>query len=74
MRGNTAKFAQNPDLEEWLIGTGDVVLVEASPVDTIWGIGLAADDKRALDPRTWRGLNLLGFALMKVRAKLRSSK
>ena len=74
VRGNTAKFGQNLDLEEWLIGTGDVVLVEASPVDTVWGIGLAADDKGAHDPRTWRGLNLLGFALMKARAKLRSGK
>jgi ribA/ribD-fused uncharacterized protein len=70
VRGNTAKFAQNPELKEWLIGTGKVVLVEASPADTVWGIGLAASDKRALDPRTWRGLNLLGFALMKARADL----
>lgn len=74
VRGNTAKFTQNADLAAWLIGTGEVVLAEASPSDTIWGIGLAADDKRALDPRTWRGLNLLGFALMKARAKLHASK
>ena len=72
VRGNTAKFAQNPELKDWLIGTGSLVLVEASPLDKIWGIGLAASDKRALDPRTWRGLNLLGFALMKVRAALQS--
>jgi len=71
VRGNTAKFGQNPELRDWLIGTGEQVLVEASPADTIWGIGLAADDKRALDPRTWRGLNLLGFTFMKVRAALR---
>ena len=50
--------------------TGDAVLVEASPVDRIWGIGLAADDPRARDPSIWLGLNLLGFALMKVRAQL----
>jgi len=74
VRGNTAKFAQNPELKEWLIDTGDVVLVEASPVDAIWGIGLAAGDKRALDLRTWRGLNLLGFALMKTRAELGSGR
>jgi ribA/ribD-fused uncharacterized protein len=72
VRGNTAKFGQNPELRDWLVGTGDHVLVEASPVDGIWGIGLAADDARALDPRTWRGLNLLGFALMKSRATLRA--
>jgi ribA/ribD-fused uncharacterized protein len=46
------------------------VFVEASPMDTIWGIGLAADNKRAGDPTKWSGLNLLGFALMTVRAAL----
>jgi ribA/ribD-fused uncharacterized protein len=46
------------------------VLVEASPVDRIWGIGLAGDDPRAEHPDQWRGLNLLGFALMEVRLRL----
>ena len=46
------------------------MLVEASPLDRIWGIGLAADDQRAADPAPWRGLNLLGFALMEARARL----
>src|ERR1700742_4095410 len=64
VRGNTAKFGQNPELAEWLLETGEAVLVEASPVDNIWGIGLAADDERARDPDSWPGLNLLGFALM----------
>jgi ribA/ribD-fused uncharacterized protein len=71
VRGNVAKFEQNAELKDWLLGTGSHVLVEASPVDRVWGIGLAVDDKRALDPETWRGLNLLGFALMKARATLR---
>ena len=70
LRGNLAKFSQNPELRDWLIGTSPAVLVEASPVDTIWGIGLAADDKRASDPAKWRGLNLLGFVLMKARDQL----
>lgn len=74
VRGNTAKFEQNAELKDWLIDTGNLVLVEASPVDKVWGIGLAASDKRALDPQTWRGLNLLGFALMKARAVLKSCK
>jgi ribA/ribD-fused uncharacterized protein len=67
VRGNLAKFGQNPELECWLLATDDAVLVEASPVDRIWGIGLASDDAKARDPNTWHGLNLLGFALMKVR-------
>jgi ribA/ribD-fused uncharacterized protein len=67
VRGNLAKFEQHPLLRDFLLGTGDQVLVEASPVDAIWGIGLAAGDPRAQDPAEWQGLNLLGFALMTVR-------
>jgi ribA/ribD-fused uncharacterized protein len=67
---SVAKFGQNPDLGAYLRTTGERVLVEASPTDRIWGIGLAASDERAADPRTWRGLNLLGFALMRARAEL----
>jgi ribA/ribD-fused uncharacterized protein len=46
------------------------VLVEASPVDRVWGIGLAKDDERAANPLRWNGTNLLGFALMVVRDTL----
>ena len=69
--GNLAKFGQHRKLKEYLLGTGDQVLVEASPVDTIWGIGLDRDGKHAKNPDRWRGLNLLGFALMEVREQLR---
>ena len=70
--GNLAKFGQHPELADYLLATGDRVLVEASPVDRVWGIGLAADDERASAPEHWKGLNLLGFALMAVRRELRS--
>jgi ribA/ribD-fused uncharacterized protein len=70
VRGNEAKFGQDPALKAFLLGTGDRVLVEASPRDRIWGIGLSADDSRAEDPAHWQGLNLLGFALMEVRQRL----
>lgn len=69
--GNLAKFDQHPPLAAFLLGTGDQVLVEASPVDRVWGIGLAADHPDAGDPQRWRGENLLGFALMRVRTMLR---
>ncbi|MEV7196159.1 NADAR family protein [Streptomyces sp. NPDC093510] len=68
--GSTHKFASDPALREFLVGTGRRVLVEASPLDRVWGIGLAADDPRAADPAKWRGPNLLGFALMEARARL----
>ena len=65
-----AKFGQHPELSDYLSTTGRRVLVEASPMDRVWGIGLTATDDRAADPRRWRGLNLLGFALMRARAEL----
>ncbi|MEU8589588.1 NADAR family protein [Streptomyces sp. NPDC048664] len=71
VEGSVHKFAAHTDLRDFLLGTGDRVLVEASPMDRIWGIGLAAADERADDPLRWRGANLLGFALMEARERLR---
>ncbi|WP_410872306.1 NADAR family protein [Nocardia sp. A7] len=68
--GSVAKFGQDDALRKYLVGTGSRVLVEASPVDRIWGIGMAADDPDATDPVRWKGLNLLGFALMRARDEL----
>ena len=70
--GNVAKFSQNPELGAYLLGTGERVLVEASPRDRIWGIGMGKRNPDATDPRKWRGQNLLGFALMEVRTTLRA--
>jgi len=68
--GNEAKFRQNPRLGDFLRSTDKKVLVEASPRDRIWGIGIGKDHEHARDPLRWRGLNLLGFALMEVRLRL----
>jgi ribA/ribD-fused uncharacterized protein len=68
--GNLAKFTQNDDLGRFLASTSNRVLVEASRLDRVWGIGLDASDERAGSPARWRGLNLLGFALMEVRERL----
>jgi ribA/ribD-fused uncharacterized protein len=83
VEGSVHKFAAHAELRAFLLGTGERsemgvpraggwgrVLVEASPVDRVWGIGLAADDERAHDPERWRGPNLLGFALMAARERL----
>ncbi len=70
VQGNIAKFSQNNDLREFLLGTKKQILVEASPRDRIWGIGLDENSKQATNPEKWKGLNLLGFALMKVRDQL----
>ncbi|MFC9339352.1 NADAR family protein [Streptomyces sp. NPDC057020] len=71
VEGSVRKFSSDEALRGYLLGTGTRVLVEASPVDRVWGIGLAADDPRAHDPASWRGDNLLGFALMEARERLR---
>ncbi|GGY86364.1 NADAR family protein [Streptomyces poonensis] len=72
VEGSVHKFRAHADLREFLLSTGDRVLVEASPLDRVWGIGLASDDERASDPERWRGPNLLGFALMEARERLRT--
>ncbi len=70
-QGNYHKFSQNKDLKTFLLNTKDRVLVEASPIDSIWGIGMATDHKDVSNPEKWKGLNLLGFALMEVRDELK---
>lgn len=71
---NWAKFSQNSGLAKRLLSTGEVTLAEANPRDFIWGIAMAEDDPLAQDPANWRGQNLLGKALMRVRETLRASK
>ena len=69
--GNLHKFSKNQELATFLLNTGRRVIAEASPVDSIWGIGLAADDPCIHDPQKWKGENLLGYALMEVRDRLK---
>lgn len=71
VNGNLHKFNQNQNLKEFLLNTNDRVIVEASPVDPIWGIGLATDHPHVENPILWKGENLLGFALMEVRDLLK---
>lgn len=70
--GNKNKFEQNPSLKEYLIATKNSILVEASPYDNIWGIGMKEEDRGIENPNNWQGLNLLGFALMEVRDEFTS--
>lgn len=71
IRGNISKFEWNPDMRDTLISTGSRIIVEASPYDKIWGVGLDANDSRILSPSNWKGQNLLGYALVIVRSILR---
>jgi len=71
--GNVHKFGQDPVLRDFLLGTGDTVLVEAAPRDRIWGIGYGPDNPKVTQPKQWRGRNLLGFALMEARERLQEA-
>ena len=64
------QFGQNPDLLEELKATQGTTLVEASPFDRVWGIGLSATNPKAANRSSWRGANLLGQILTSVREEL----
>jgi ribA/ribD-fused uncharacterized protein len=71
VQANLLKFSQNQELKEFLLSTEDKVIVEASPYDKIWGIGMLESDESINNPLLWNGENLLGFALMEVRYLLK---
>ena len=73
LRGNYHKFSQYDELKNWLLSTGDSIIVEASPHDKIWGVGLMESDPAIMNPNLWEGENLLGFAIMKVREMFRNN-
>lgn len=72
-RGNTLKFSQNPSMKKELMSTRTSILVEASPYDRVWGIGIGELDNRRFNPSNWRGENLLGFALTEVREMFKNN-
>lgn len=72
-QGNMYKFSQNSVLLDVLMSTGTRTLVEASPYDTVWGIGLSEVDAKITPPEEWRGTNWLGEVLTKLRDDLKSA-
>ncbi|MNH98781.1 Swarming motility protein YbiA [compost metagenome] len=69
-QGNREKFLQNEELLQLLLDTKGTTLVEASPTDRIWGVGLSEDDPRIRSRSSWRGSNWLGEVLTKLRDDL----
>lgn len=69
--GLLAKFTQNNNLRDQLLETGECVLAECAVKDQVWGIGLSMKDPNRFDTGKWRGRNLLGHLLMKVRKQLK---
>ena len=70
--GLLAKFSQNEFLKSRLLDTKNSILAECAVKDRIWGIGLSMTDSKRLIPTEWQGQNLLGYALMMVRDRLKS--
>ena len=70
--GLFAKFSQNESLRSKLLDTKYSTLVECTVKDRIWGIGLSMTDPKRLIQTEWQGQNLLGYALMMVRDRLKS--
>lgn len=70
VQGNFLKFSQHKELGDFLRNTKKRVIVEASPRDCIWGIGMGKNNENVQNPLKWRGQNLLGFCLMEVRDML----
>ena len=68
--GSYFKFTQNRGLYDMLKGTGNKVLVEASPTDKLWGIGMGENDENIWDSENWDGRNWLGISIMRVRMML----
>ena len=69
--GLKEKFTQNENLKKLLLDTEDSILAECAVNDRIWGIGLSMKDSNRLEPEKWRGQNLLGYALMMVRERIK---
>lgn len=69
-KGNLSKFGQHQELKDFILSTGEKILVEASPFDKIWGIGMKEGSPGIENPVNWKGENLLGFVLMEVRDEL----
>jgi len=65
--GNIFKFSQNEELKQILLSTKGTILVEASPFDKIWGVGLGVEDPNITNMSKWKGENLLGYILTNVR-------
>ncbi len=72
--GLLEKFRQNSELQEKLLATGQKILAECAVRDVIWGIGLSMKDEKRFDMKEWKGQNLLGFSIMKVRDRLKDVK
>jgi ribA/ribD-fused uncharacterized protein len=69
-----AKFRAVPEANEMLLNVTEDYIVEASPRDRHWGVGMGAKNEDISIPSAWKGSNILGWALMEARQELRNIK
>jgi ribA/ribD-fused uncharacterized protein len=69
--GNYLKFSTDRKFWDYIVNDPSKEIVEASPVDRIWGIGLNISKPQAWHKNSWRGENRLGECLTDVRAILK---
>lgn len=72
-QGCYLKFSQNENLKKEILSTKDRELVEASPFDRIWGIGMSKSEAENTNRENWKGSNLLGVCLMRARERIREN-
>ena len=68
--GLLEKFKQNDNLTSYLLGTGRTSIVEANPNDLLFGAGVSRESPQIWHKENWKGKNILGMALEKVRTAL----
>eukprot|EP01084_Bolivina_argentea_P140749 247386_1 len=73
--GNYNKFAQNNELKIKLLSYDTKkVFVDGWKGNKIWGVGIDIDDKTIEDKKNWKGQNLLGIVITKVRDQILKEK
>ena len=65
------KFSQNLPLKQFLLNTNNTKMVEASPSNKRWGVGLSLKNPAIFDPQHWDGTNWMGEVLDRVKAALK---
>ncbi len=65
------RFSQNKESRDYLLSTESKSLIEASPKDSFWGIGISLNDPDIIKKKSKWGRNIQGESLMLARQNLK---